>query len=60
MPVCCEPAKEPGCEDKALETCVCDIDPFCCGMDKKGVGVWDDMCILTATEMCDAGCVAQE
>lgn len=60
VPVCCDAVKTSGCEDATLEACVCDLDPFCCGMDKKGVGTWDDTCVATATESCSAGCVATE
>ncbi len=42
---CCEAQDTPGCNDPAIEMCVCDNDPWCCGMDKEGLGVWDQYCV---------------
>lgn len=50
-PVCCAPAKQPGCaEDPVLETCVCALDPFCC--DEQ----WDGMCTQVAQLECGLEC----
>ena len=35
---CCEPGG-PGCDDGSIETCVCDVDPFCCE------SAWDQVCV---------------
>ena len=38
-----------GCaDDTALEQCVCNIDPFCCGNGDEGGGFWDETCVLHA------------
>ncbi len=39
---CCEAHDSPGCNDPAIEACVCAADPFCCGEDS---GFWDDACV---------------
>lgn len=36
---CCEARDAPGCDVPALETCVCEVDPYCC---KDG---WDPQCV---------------
>jgi len=38
---CCAEKADPGCEDMACETCICNIDPFCC--DTMG-GAWSQAC----------------
>ena len=50
---CCEPAGSngcPGCNDEDIETCVCDIDPFCCDTE------WDEFCILNGEASCGLMC----
>ncbi len=42
---CCEANTTPGCSDPGIEACVCDNDPWCCGMDPQGMGVWDQLCV---------------
>jgi len=44
---CCEAQETPGCDDAAIETCVCDNDPWCCGMGgaSMDMGVWDQFCV---------------
>jgi hypothetical protein len=39
---CCTPGDEPGCEDMATQTCVCELDPYCCEK------AWDEACVNTA------------
>lgn len=36
---CCEPSNSPGCDSWAIESCVCDQDPYCCNT------AWDGMCV---------------
>ncbi|MEM6291727.1 MAG: Ig-like domain-containing protein [Myxococcota bacterium] len=50
---CCEAQDSPGCNDPAIETCVCDNDPWCCGLDDEGEGVWDEFCV---DDVGDQGC----
>jgi len=45
---CCIDNQTPGCEDAAVQECVCGMDDFCCSTE------WDDMCAATAAEECDA------
>jgi hypothetical protein len=40
----------PGCADPILESCVCDVDPFCCEV------AWDDPCITISAVICGSGC----
>jgi hypothetical protein len=42
---CCTAHQTPGCDDAAIETCVCAQDPFCCGDDPDSVGFWDGACV---------------
>ena len=42
----------PGTDVPAIESCVCEVDAFCCET------TWDDFCIAIATLMCEAGCDA--
>lgn len=54
---CCEPNTTPGCNDPEIEMCVCDNDPWCCGMDDEGEGVWDQFCVDdVGSQSCGAGC----
>lgn len=39
---CCAPTPEPGCGDKATQSCVCALDPYCCEQ------AWDEACVNTA------------
>ncbi len=50
---CCEANGTPGCNDSEIEMCVCDADPWCCGMDPEGEGVWDQFCV---DDVADEGC----
>ncbi|MCH9681147.1 MAG: hypothetical protein K0V04_06930 [Deltaproteobacteria bacterium] len=45
---CCVDNNTPGCDDPAVQTCVCGNDPFCCDTQ------WDDVCAGIATNDCDA------
>jgi hypothetical protein len=36
---CCEPQTTAGCEEQAVEACVCAIDRLCCA------GAWDERCV---------------
>ena len=47
---CCSRNVTPGCSDSSCETTVCQIDPFCCGLDK---GKWDKTCVETANLLCN-------
>lgn len=44
---CCAPNEEPGCADLDVQSCVCDLDPYCCDE------AWDQACANTAKE---SGC----
>ena len=47
---CCVPRNEPGCEVPEIEACVCENDPFCCGV------YWDVLCVGDAITKCGAKC----
>ena len=49
---CCAPHDGPGCNEAAVQSCVCDMSPVCCGFD------WDDSCVEIAQARCDATCEA--
>lgn len=54
---CCTAHQSPGCADTAIESCVCALDPFCCGEDDDSVGVWDSMCVdRVGSSLCGAAC----
>ena len=36
---CCKANNTRGCDDDAVETCVCDVDAYCCDT------AWDDICL---------------
>jgi hypothetical protein len=38
---CCEPSDAPGCNDAAVEACVCAADSFCCDPQES----WDALCV---------------
>ncbi len=51
---CCEPHGNPGCNDPAIEACVCGADPFCCDAEDGG---WDEFCVDdVGGEGCAAPC----
>jgi hypothetical protein len=37
--LCCDALDVPGCEDPAIEACVCELDAYCCET------AWDDICV---------------
>ncbi len=43
---CCtaSPDDTPGCNNSACCDCICACDPFCCGLNTAGTGVWDFNC----------------
>lgn len=49
---CCEDNNSPGCEEPAVEACVCGMDSYCCETE------WDDLCAGIAADDCDA-CVVE-
>lgn len=56
---CCEAHDTPGCNDTEIEACVCDNDPFCCGMGGADMdeGVWDQFCVDdVGDQMCGPAC----
>ena len=42
---CCLPHGTPGCEDDAVEACVCAENPYCCEE------MWDEACTAAVTEL---------
>lgn len=51
-PTCCTPSDVGGCAIPELETCVCDLDAFCCSV------TWDALCIENAIDTCGLDCAA--
>ena len=47
---CCVDNNSPGCEDPAVQSCVCDVDAFCCDNE------WDDVCASVAKNECGLQC----
>jgi hypothetical protein len=47
---CCEARAGTGCEDPAVEACVCAIEDTCCNT------AWDALCTNIAVSMCSAEC----
>ncbi|MBV1861680.1 MAG: pentapeptide repeat-containing protein [Nannocystaceae bacterium] len=47
---CCTPHEGPGCDEAAVQECVCDMDTSCCGFD------WRDSCVEVAQARCEATC----
>jgi hypothetical protein len=45
---CCMAHAAPGCDDAAVQACVCDLDMFCCESE------WDMLCAGSAGSDCDA------
>lgn len=46
---CCSATLAAGCLDPAVESCVCDMDPFCCEVS------WDEACVED-TDVYQCGC----
>ena len=58
---CCTPHSTPGCDDPAIESCVCALDDFCCGQDFDSVGVWDAMCVdKVGDSLCGPACTPDD
>lgn len=54
---CCDAHSTPGCDDTAVQDCVCAVDDFCCGDDPDGEGVWDSVCVnRVGSTLCAAAC----
>ena len=58
---CCEPHESKGCDNSAVQTCVCDKDPYCCQAE------WDDVCVdevdsegCGQCEDCSPSCTGKE
>lgn len=49
---CCSTGHGPGCEDAAIEACVCALDSFCCNTD------WDGVCVDNVDDFGCATCLA--
>ncbi len=47
---CCEPHAGPGCDESAVQECVCDQNAACCGFD------WSQECVDVAQGSCAATC----
>ncbi len=47
---CCSAHSGVGCDDGAVQSCVCGIDPACCALS------WDAECAQRAQASCAAGC----
>ena len=51
---CCEPQEDSaGCGDEEVQTCVCDLDEFCC------TNAWDQLCIEVGEEEGCMDCTVQ-
>jgi hypothetical protein len=48
---CCVAHATTGCVDFTCESCVCDLDPFCCEVS------WDGVCVGEAQVQCQPPCV---
>jgi hypothetical protein len=48
---CCEAHAGPGCNESAVQMCVCELDATCCGFD------WTTTCAELATGSCAAACM---
>ena len=52
---CCAAQDGPGCGDVLVESCVCELDPYCCDE------AWDEACVNTAKlSECAPGCADPE
>ncbi len=49
---CCEVHDAPGCNEAAVQSCVCDQAPACCAFG------WDAACVDRASVACEATCMA--
>lgn len=47
---CCNSHADPGCDLPNCETCVCDLDSYCC------TTAWDDFCVQYAALYCSTPC----
>ena len=47
---CCTPHGGLGCQEHAVESCVCGLDPTCC------TSGWDATCVMTAEQLCQQSC----
>ncbi len=47
---CCTPTMLPSCTEPTVASCVCDLDPFCCG------AVFDASCVSLAIGQCGMQC----
>lgn len=47
---CCDPHYSAGCDDAAVQGCVCAFDDYCCSQ------AWDDLCVSEAQQQCMAAC----
>ena len=47
---CCDPHYSPGCDDAAVQGCVCAFDDYCCNQ------AWDQQCVGEAQQHCMAAC----
>jgi hypothetical protein len=50
---CCANNQTPGCQDAAVEACVCALDAYCCDT------AWDDVCAGMADNDCGHSCGGQ-
>lgn len=48
---CCVAHGTPGCQDFSCQSCVCNLDPFCCDV------AWDGICVGEAQVDCNPPCV---
>jgi hypothetical protein len=58
---CCMAHSTPGCDDAAIEACVCAADDFCCGEDFDSVGFWDSTCVDKVGDLlCGPACTPDD
>lgn len=58
---CCSVQNGPGCNDDAVQSCVCAADPWCCGQDANGNGTWDNFCVeAVGNLLCAPACVPDD
>jgi hypothetical protein len=48
---CCHTQQTAGCDDSAVQACVCQADSFCCGTR------WDALCVGRAANECGGACI---
>ncbi|NUN14271.1 MAG: hypothetical protein HUU55_11630 [Myxococcales bacterium] len=48
---CMTETKSPGCIDTTCQSCVCQLDPFCCEVQ------WDSLCVQQAQGVCGKACL---